>query len=132
MSKYLTRSNDRELAFETPESAIEYFLLDNPENQTELRYNIELQACSTLEQVATVYNRYTDLLLDGSTLLVLGTSTEISDSVYSAICELMNDDIRNSVSEELAPCTKEAFLTRYIEKDPAFEDILRSEFSIDL
>lgn len=43
---------------------------------------------------------------------------------WDAIAELMNDDIREQVHAELAPCTTEEFLARYLELDPDFQDTL--------
>lgn len=39
----------------------------------------------------------------------------------------MNDDIREKVHFELAPCSKETFLERYLEVDPTFLDFIKSE-----
>lgn len=51
---------------------------------------------------------------------------------WAAIVNLMDDDIREEVHQEMAPCTEEEFLSRYIELDPAFEDVLWSEFNVRL
>ena len=51
---------------------------------------------------------------------------------WAAIVNLMDDDIREEVHREMAPCTEEEFLSRYIELDPAFEDVLWSEFNVRL
>lgn len=51
---------------------------------------------------------------------------------WDAIVNLMNDDIRETVHAELAPCENVAFLKRYCKLDPDFAGILRSEFSIEL
>lgn len=48
------------------------------------------------------------------------------------IATYMDDDKREQVHNELAPCSPEEFLKRYIELDPEFEDVLKSEFSIEL
>ena len=40
----------------------------------------------------------------------------------------MDDDIREQVHGELAPCTPEEFLKRYLELDPEFIELLQSEF----
>lgn len=44
----------------------------------------------------------------------------------------MNDEIRERVHSELAPCTPEEFLVRYLELDPDFEILLQSEFCIEV
>ena len=48
---------------------------------------------------------------------------------WDAITVYMNDDIREQVHAELAPCTAKEFLDRYLELDPGFQDLLDSEFS---
>lgn len=47
---------------------------------------------------------------------------------WEAIVNLMNDEIRERVAFELAPCTEEAFLKRYLELDPDFQNVLDTEF----
>jgi len=44
----------------------------------------------------------------------------------------MNDEIREKLHRVLAPCTPEDFLKAYVKEDPDFEDLLYSEFSIEL
>lgn len=44
----------------------------------------------------------------------------------------MNDEIREDLHFEMAPCEPEEFLRAYVEKDPDFEELLNSEFSIEL
>lgn len=55
---------------------------------------------------------------------------DITDNVMDAIVVLMDDDIRERVHGELAPCTNRDFLVRYCELVPEFEDVLNSEFGI--
>lgn len=47
---------------------------------------------------------------------------------WEAIEMLMDADIRERVAFELASCTEEAFLERYLEIDPSFQTVLDSEF----
>lgn len=47
---------------------------------------------------------------------------------WEAIVNMMDDDIRERVADELAPCTNEEFLKRYLELDPEFQNVLDSEF----
>lgn len=47
------------------------------------------------------------------------------------IANYMDDEIREQVHGEIAPCTDEEFLKRYVELDPAFNTLLKSEFGID-
>lgn len=44
-----------------------------------------------------------------------------------AITTLMNDDTREQVHSELAPCEPAEFLARYCELDPSFESFLDAE-----
>ena len=50
------------------------------------------------------------------------------DKYWDAIVNMMDDDNRERVAFELAPCTVEAFLERYLELDPDFQNVLDSEF----
>lgn len=48
---------------------------------------------------------------------------EIMDrNLWDAIVNMMDDGVRDAVADELAPCTEEAFLTRYLEL--AQEDLI--------
>lgn len=44
----------------------------------------------------------------------------------------MDDETRERVHEELAPCSAEEFLRRYIELDPDFETLIKNEFGIEI
>ena len=59
-------------------------------------------------------------------------ANEITQDQMDAIAVLMDDEMRERVHGELAPCTPEAFLKRYCELVPEFEDVLNREFSIEL
>ena len=59
-------------------------------------------------------------------------ANEITQEQMDAIAVLMDDEIRERVHGELAPCTPETFLKRYCELVPEFEDVLNGEFSIEL
>lgn len=48
------------------------------------------------------------------------------------IAVYMDDDKREQVHFELAPCDPEEFLKQYLELDPDFMDVLKNEFSINL
>lgn len=54
----------------------------------------------------------------------------ISQKLMDTIASYMDDDIREQVYLELAPCTPEEFLIHYLDLDPEFEVVLWSEFSI--
>lgn len=53
---------------------------------------------------------------------------KITQNDMDAIAIHMNDEIREQVHFQLAPCTPDEFLAAYLEKDPDFEDLLKSEF----
>ena len=57
---------------------------------------------------------------------------EVNQVRLDEIAGYMNDEIREQVHCELAPCTPEEFLTRYLHLDPEFEELLSSEFNIDV
>ena len=56
----------------------------------------------------------------------------LKENVMLAIINLMDDEIREQVHRELAPCTDMEFLRRYVELDPEFESVLESEFGVEL
>lgn len=47
---------------------------------------------------------------------------------WDSIVNLMDDDMRERVHGEMAPCTEQKFLSRYLEYVPEFEDVIRGEF----
>lgn len=49
-----------------------------------------------------------------------------------AIAVLMDDETREKVHRELAPCEPIEFLKRYCELEPSFEAVLKDEFSIEI
>lgn len=55
----------------------------------------------------------------------------ITQKDMDIIASYMNDDIREQVHRELAPCEPEEFLARYLELDPGFEITLRQEFGFE-
>ena len=44
--------------------------------------------------------------------------TELLNKVWDGVVDLMDDEIREKVHSELAPCTNIEFLRRYLELDP--------------
>lgn len=56
----------------------------------------------------------------------------IDNKTMEAIVVYMDDDLREQVHRELAPCTHEEFLKRYCELDESFESLLSNEFSIEI
>ena len=61
-----------------------------------------------------------------------GEEYKLSEELLDTIASYMDDNKREKVHFELAPCEPEEFLKRYLELDPDFEDVLKSEFSIEL
>lgn len=57
---------------------------------------------------------------------------KINQNIMDAIAVYMDDEKREQVHYELAPCAPEEFLKRYLELDSDFEEILQSEFGIKL
>lgn len=56
----------------------------------------------------------------------------ITQNLLDDIATYMDDEIREQVHIELAPCTPEQFLRRYVELDPQFVAILYDVFDIEL
>ena len=56
----------------------------------------------------------------------------VTQEKMDVIAMYMDDEKREQVHDELAPCTPEEFLRRYIELEPEFENVLKEEFSIEL
>ena len=55
----------------------------------------------------------------------------ITNKKMNAIAIYMDDVKREYVHNEIAPCSNETFIRRYLEIDPGFAETLKSEFSID-
>ena len=54
----------------------------------------------------------------------------ISNELMDTIAGYMDDEKREQVHAELAPCAAKEFLKRYCELDLDFEKLLKNEFSI--
>lgn len=61
-----------------------------------------------------------------------GKNFELTEKVLDTIASYMDDDKRERVHFELAPCKPEEFLKRYLELDSYFEKLLSNEFGIEL
>lgn len=61
-----------------------------------------------------------------------GEKGEISQNLMDTIAVHMDDDIREAVHFDLAPCSPEEFLAEYIRRDPRFEELLKIEFSVEM
>lgn len=57
---------------------------------------------------------------------------EVNQVRLDEIAGYMNDEIREQVHAELAPCTPEEFLTRYLQLDCELIKLLLFEFNIEI
>jgi hypothetical protein len=57
--------------------------------------------------------------------------TKNLDKYWEAIVNMMDDETRERVAFELAPCTNEEFLKRYLELAPDFQTVLNNEFYLN-
>lgn len=56
----------------------------------------------------------------------------ITQEKMDAIAVLMDDETREKVHHELAPCEPIEFLKRYCELELSFEAVLKANFSIEI
>lgn len=68
--KYLKNSFDYEVQFTDLEAAKKYYMPDLRELPEEREYAEEIKESDTLEELADVLNKYTDLYYNGSTFSV--------------------------------------------------------------
>lgn len=61
-----------------------------------------------------------------------GKKINLNQKLMDKIASYMDDEKRETIHFELAPCEPEEFLKRYLEVDPDFEELLKSEFDIEL
>ena len=61
-----------------------------------------------------------------------GENFELTEEVLDTIASYMDDDKRERVHFELAPCDPEEFLKKYLELDSDFEELLNNEFGIEV
>ena len=54
----------------------------------------------------------------------------LTQDIMDTIAFYMDDDIREDLHNEIAPCTPDEFLTAYLYKDPEFEEVMEQEFGI--
>lgn len=57
---------------------------------------------------------------------------ELSQEELDVIATYMDDDIRESVAFDLSPCTPNQFLREYVSRYEHFEELLKSEFGIEM
>lgn len=51
-------------------------------------------------------------------MLRYGEKLDLDKNLWDAIVTYMNDDIREDVHFDLAPCSEEEFLDEYVKRDP--------------
>lgn len=56
----------------------------------------------------------------------------IDDNLMGTFVSYMDNDLREQLHAELCPCTNEEFLYSYAELDTGFEEILESEFELEV
>lgn len=54
-----------------------------------------------------------------------------NEKLWETIASYMDDEIREEVHAEAAPCSNRYFLESYLEKDSNFEYLLAEEFDIE-
>lgn len=62
----------------------------------------------------------------------LAESRTIDSKTWNAIVSYMDDDIREDVHLDMAPCSNEEFLKEYLKRDPGFAEILKTEFNMEV
>ena len=55
----------------------------------------------------------------------------ITDTDMDDIARFMDDDIREKIHIEMAPCSHEKFITAYLKEDPYFEEFLKEQFGFE-
>ena len=61
-----------------------------------------------------------------------GENFKLTQDLMDTIASYMDDEKREDVHLELAPCEPEEFLKRYLELDSDFEELLNNEFGIEV
>ncbi len=56
---------------------------------------------------------------------------EINSNLMAAIRNLMDDELAEQAADEF-PETESEFIMEYLKLDPDFEDVLKSEFNIEM
>lgn len=63
-------------------------------------------------------------------MLRYGKEFTLTQELLDMIATYMNDDIRERLHCEIAPCKPEFFLKEYLKRDLGFEELLHDEFGI--
>lgn len=61
-----------------------------------------------------------------------GEEFTLTQELMDTIASYMDDETRENVHFELAPCDPKEFLKRYLELDPDFSELLDNEFGIEV
>lgn len=61
-----------------------------------------------------------------------GKKWNLDQKTMEVIASYMDDEIREDLHGDLAPCAPEEFLRRYVERDPGFAELLENEFDIEI
>lgn len=56
----------------------------------------------------------------------------ITEKLEKEIAYYMNDEIREQLAFEIAPCSPQKFIAEYCKRDETFIDFLSHEFGIDV
>ena len=52
--------------------------------------------------------------------------------LFDTIATYMDDEIREDLHGDLAPCEPDEFLKAYLDRDPQFAELLETEFRIEV
>lgn len=58
--------------------------------------------------------------------------TKIDGTTFSAIIELMDDDLREEIHALKWPCSPRDFLAAYCNASPDFADMIKIEFGVEI
>ncbi len=61
-----------------------------------------------------------------------GKEFELTQKLMDVIATYMDDELRDKLHYEMAPCEPEEFLKRYVDVDPDFAKLLSAEFDIEI
>lgn len=56
----------------------------------------------------------------------------LDQKLMDTISTYMNDEIREDLHAKFSPCEPEEFLRCYLELDPDFEELLETEFNMEV
>lgn len=69
---------------------------------------------------------------DEKNMMRYGHEETLKQELLDVIATYMDDDIRENIAFEFAPCSPDEFLAEYVKRDPNFANLLKTEFSIEL